>query len=122
MPNTLFRDFVDDTNDISRLLIAHFLALQVIMLPILDREWSGRTTNTPARMNLHWMTSIHDSVLPHLQPLGEWPLAVAGAVRDELAGKQSNIPRIQILRKKEGFSKNVVYGVDSTNSGTLLGR
>lgn len=92
------------------------------MLPILDREWAGRTKNMPARMNLSWMTSIYESMPPQLKALVEWPQAVADAVRDELAGRQTNIPRIQILRKKEGFSSAVVYGVDSENRGVMFGR
>lgn len=122
MSNDLFRDFIDPENHTSRILIAHFLAIQLIMLPILDREWAGRTKNTPARMNLAWMTSIYESTPPYLQHLVEWPQAVAEAVRDELAGKQTNIPRIQILQKKAGCSKDVVYGVDSISRGMLFGR
>ncbi|KAG4411950.1 hypothetical protein IFR04_014924 [Cadophora malorum] len=122
MSNDLFRDFIDPENAISRILIAHFLAIQLIMLPILDREWAGRTKNTPARMNLAWMTSIYESSPTHLRHLVEWPQAVAEAVRDELAGKQSNVPRVPILQKKAGFSRDVVYGVDSVSRGALFGR
>ena len=122
MSNDLFRDFIDPENAISRILIAHFLAIQLIMLPILDREWAGRTKNTPARMNLAWMTSIYESSPRHLRHLVEWPQAVAEAVRDELAGKQSNVPRVPILQKKAGFSRDVVYGVDSVSRGALFGR
>lgn len=73
-------------------------------------------------MNLSWMTSIYESMPQHLQALVEWPQAVADAVKDELAGKQTNIPRIQILRKKEGFNRDLVYGIDSANRGVLFGR
>ena len=47
---------------------------------------------------------------------------MAEAVRDELAGKQSNVPRVPILQKKAGFSRDVVYGVDSVSRGALFGR
>ena len=68
------------------------------------------------------MTSIYESSPRHLRHLVEWPQAVAEAVRDELAGKQSNVPRVPILQKKAGFSRDVVYGVDSVSRGALFGR
>lgn len=120
MSNKLFMDFINPTSDPSRILIAHFLALQMIMLPILDREWAGRTKNTPARMNLDWVASIYRSVPEQLQGYVEWPQAIADAVRDELAGKQTTIPRIQILPKKLGGIRDG-YGFNITSRGSLLG-
>ncbi len=44
-----FYDFLDANNHVSKILQAHFLAIQVSMLPILDREWASRIKNTPTR-------------------------------------------------------------------------
>jgi hypothetical protein len=103
-----FHDFVDTNNWISQILIAHFLAIQMILVPILDREWAGRIKTTPARMNIVWITSILEGTPYNLRHFLNWPTAIMEAVGDELAGKQNIIPRISILRKNEGFSKDLV--------------
>ncbi|KAL2061575.1 hypothetical protein VTL71DRAFT_6952 [Oculimacula yallundae] len=119
MSSDLFHDFIDPENDVSRILIAHFLALQLIMLPILDREWAGRPKNTPARMNFEWMKTIYKSTPEGLRYLVEWPQAVAEAVKDELAGKQTNERRIPILPKQKGPKPD---NIDSLSRGALFGR
>lgn len=106
MSNDLFRDFIDPENHISRILIAHFLALQLIMLPILDREWAGRTKNTPARMNLAWMTTIYETSPEGLRNLVEWPQKVAEAVNDErkLYLRQFYLRWLQVCLGLKGIS------------------
>ncbi|CZR62609.1 uncharacterized protein PAC_12506 [Phialocephala subalpina] len=110
LDNQAFTDFSDPTNTISRILIAHFFAIQLMMLPILDREWAGRTKTTPCRMNLDWVARINESLPAHMKHYVDWPTAVADAVLEELTGVHVTIPRISILRKKEGLSKDVVLG------------
>lgn len=81
-----------------------------MILPILDREWGGRTKTTPCRMNLDWVPRINDSLPPHMRYFMEWPTAVAAAVLEELTTVHVTIPRVSNLRKKEGLSKDVVLG------------
>lgn len=105
------RLFLDPSNVVVHLLIAHFLALQCIMAPILDREYGQRGRMTPLRYHLSWIDSILDLLPPNMKHLMEWPKAVADCVRDELNGKQAPVTRMSILRKKEGFSRRFAEGV-----------
>lgn len=103
-----FNDFIDANNQISRILIGHFLAIQMILFPILDREWSaGRSKLAAGRMNVTWITSIAANTSQSLRHLLEWPLAIMEAVQDELDGKQSIVPKIEVLRKNKGLSIHI---------------
>ncbi|KUJ10463.1 uncharacterized protein LY89DRAFT_656240 [Mollisia scopiformis] len=108
--NQEFTDFSDPTNTISRILVGHFFAIQLMMLPILDREWGGRTKTTPCRMNLDWVARINDSIPSHMSYYLDWPTAVADAVLEELSGIHVTIPKLSILRKKIAPGKDVVLG------------
>lgn len=110
LDNQSFMDFSDPTNTVSRILVGHFFAIQLMLLPILDREWAGRTKTTPCRMNLDWVARINDSLPSGMRHYVAWPTAVADAVLEELSGVHVTIPRISILRKKEGLSRTVVLG------------
>jgi hypothetical protein len=81
-----------------------------MMLPILDREWGGRTKTTPCRMNLDWVTRINEGLPEHMRCFMEWPTAVADAVLEELTTVHVTIPRVLNLRKKEGAKGDVVLG------------
>ncbi|KAF8861135.1 hypothetical protein BDZ45DRAFT_740735 [Acephala macrosclerotiorum] len=110
LDNQSFMDFSDPENTVSRILVAHFFAIQLLLLPILDREWAGRTKTTPCRMNLDWVARINEGLPANVRHYADWPTAVADAVFEELSGVHSTIPRISILRVKEGHSKGLVLG------------
>ncbi|TAQ85816.1 hypothetical protein B7494_g5864 [Chlorociboria aeruginascens] len=59
LPSAIFNTFLSPTNIVARLLIAHFLALEIIISPILDREWSQRNMDMPARTHLDWIPRIY---------------------------------------------------------------
>jgi hypothetical protein len=94
-------DFIDPCNHVARILISHFLAIQMVVSPITDREFSHRIRYTPVRSLLNWVNLIYDGCPPHLQRYMEWPKAINDSVETELLGKQGAIP---ILRKNEGYS------------------
>jgi hypothetical protein len=108
MDNEDFRLFVDPENLVAQVLIAHFLAIQFIMAPILDREYGQRSRVTPTRYHLSWVDTALNLLPEGMKYLLEWPKAVTDCVRDELQGKQAPVSRISILRKKEGFSMRFV--------------
>ena len=116
MENESFKDFSDPLNNISRILLAHFMGIQMLLAPILDREWAGRTKPTPCKMDLDWIATISAGLPAHMRCYVEWPLAVADAVLEELTGVQLAVPRIPILRKKEGFSRDIILGWRSKKS------
>ena len=108
MDNEDFRLFVDLENLVAQVLVAHFLATHLIMAPILDREYGQRGRATPIRYHLDWIDSTLGLLSERMKYLLEWPKAVADCVRDELQEKQAPVPRISILRKKEGLSTRFV--------------
>jgi hypothetical protein len=97
----MFHEFMDPSNIVVQLLIAHFFALQLVVAPIINREWAGRKRSTPLRFRLDQIyqlsKGIPDSYKSHLA----WPLAIADAVMDEVAGNKPLVPRVPILRNKE---------------------
>jgi len=99
-------DFTNPSNHISRLLLAHFLALQMIVTPILNREWSHRSRPTPIVTGVQWVDTIHRDLRPDLQKHLEWPQYIAHRVSNELNG--SLTPTISILKKGEGLSKDII--------------
>jgi hypothetical protein len=107
MEGPMFQEFLQPENTVSRILIAHFLAIEMIMMPILDREHSGRARTTPARAHLDWVSMLHMHCSVSFRKYMEWPVAVKNCVNDELEGKERVIPTVSILRKKEGLSKNL---------------
>jgi hypothetical protein len=103
-----FKDLTDQANHVSKILIAHFLAIQIVMLPIMAREWEGRTRAMPIQPSLDWILSISSSLPTHMLPYIEWPKAIADTVCDELAGELPATSRRLVLRKNEGLSRDVV--------------
>jgi hypothetical protein len=103
-----FKDLVDPANIVSQILIAYLLTIQLIMLPIMAREWQGRTRTTPVRTILEWILSISSSIPTHMRQYVEWPKAIADAVHDELSGKLPTASKRPVLRKNEGLSLDIV--------------
>jgi hypothetical protein len=99
-----FQKFISHTNAIARILISHFLAIQMIVAPIIDREYNGRVRAMPAKGHLDWIDSLHKECPMHLKVYMEWPVAVKDCVGDELNGKERIVPTVSILRKKQGLS------------------
>jgi len=108
LDNVSFKDLTDPANHVSKILIAHSLALQIVMLPIMAREWEGRTRAMPIRPTLDWISSISSSLPTHLLPYVEWPKTIADTVCDELAGKLPATSSRLVLRKNEGLSRDIV--------------
>jgi hypothetical protein len=108
LDNVSFKDLTDPANHVSKILIAHFFAVQIVMLPILAREWEGRTRAMPIRPSLDWISSISSSLPTHMRRYVEWPKTIADTVCDELAGKLPATSKRLILRKNEGLSRDII--------------
>lgn len=104
MENEDFNDFIKQSNVAGRILIAHFIAIQIMVSPIIDREWAGRNRSTPLRCNLSWVNFVEDELPANKRHFIDWPRAIAESVEEELQGKQSPVPKVSILRRKEGFN------------------
>lgn len=105
MEGQMFQEFIDPSNSVARLLISHFLAIQIIVCPIVDREHVGRVRATPLSPQFDWLSILYGNCPTALRKYLEWPMAVKDCVKDEIEGKERLIPTIPILRKKEGLSK-----------------
>ncbi|PVH81305.1 hypothetical protein DL98DRAFT_624687 [Cadophora sp. DSE1049] len=79
-----FRDLIDPKNLGGRVLIAHFLAIQIVGAPIIDREWSGRIKSTPVRYHSDWIYSVCGMLPGDKKKFNDWPRAVADSVRDAI--------------------------------------
>ena len=104
-----FDIFISQSNLIGRILIAHFLAIQIVIGPIIDREWQGRRRSTPIRTNLDWIYDI-STILPAEQKhLITWPRAVADNLNKELAGIMNDcLPKFSVLRRGEGLTSGAL--------------
>ena len=107
MEGQMFQEFIDPSNIVARLLIAHFLAIRIIVAPIIDREYAGRARTLHARGHLDWLSMLYSECPPHLRRFLEWTIAVNNCLRDKIELKEEVIPKISISRKKEGLSKAI---------------
>jgi hypothetical protein len=101
MDSGMFEDFIDPNNTVASILISHFLALQLVVSPIINREWAGRKRSTPLRNHLDQIHYASKDVPAAYRQYVDWPLAIADAVSNELLGNKSGASRISILQKKE---------------------
>jgi len=102
MDKERLQDFIDPNNYIARILLGHFLALQMVVSPIIDREWAHRTRATPVRSPLIWISNIYRDCPSRLKDYLKWPRDIGDAVSEEIAGKTTSMPIIAILKKGEG--------------------
>ena len=103
----MFQEFVAPTNAVARLLIAHFLAIQTVVAPIIDRQYGGRARVMPVRGHNDWISTLYRQCPMELRRYMEWPVAIKDAIREELGGKEKLVPTVSILQKKEGLSKAI---------------
>ena len=100
MSNQQFQMFISPSNDVSRILLAFFVTVEIVLAPILGREWQGRVITTPMEGILDWLDEINDGVSPGMRSLLSWPNRVARIIRAEISGDQPQRPWL-----KECFRK-----------------
>lgn len=72
-----FQSFVDPNNSVAQVLLAHFIALQVVLTPILMLERVGFQGIDAPTSVLGWVEGIYRNVAPELSHFMEWPRLVA---------------------------------------------
>ncbi|KAM3084367.1 hypothetical protein ACMFMG_001527 [Clarireedia jacksonii] len=83
-----FRDLTRPTNDVGNLLLAHFVALQLIMTPIIRVEGLPRNTRFNSREDIHigktvkWLRWLHANAAKHLEGYYEWTIYVEKEVTE----------------------------------------
>ncbi|CAO2658736.1 Nn.00g064590.m01.CDS01 [Neocucurbitaria sp. VM-36] len=72
-----FQAFIDPNNSVAQILLAHFIAIQAILTPILYLERVGfQGVDAPTAV-LSWIDGIYRNVPPHLRHHVEWPRQVS---------------------------------------------
>lgn len=72
-----FQSFIDPNNSVAQILLAHFIAIQAILTPILTLERVGfQGVDAPTRV-LGWIEGIYKNVPSSLRPHVEWPRQVS---------------------------------------------
>jgi hypothetical protein len=72
-----FQSFIDPNNAVAQILLAHFIAIQAILTPILYLERVGfQGVNAPTCV-LGWIEGIYMNVPSHLRGHVEWPREVS---------------------------------------------
>lgn len=72
-----FQAFIDHNNNVAQILLAHFIAVQAILTPILYLERVGfQGVNAPTAV-LGWIEGIYWNVKHHLRHHVEWPRQVS---------------------------------------------
>src|SRR5436853_4928793 len=88
MDSNQFQIFSNPCDDISQVLLAHFVTVEIVLGPILGREWQGRVLSTPLEGILDWLDQIYDQVAPGMRGYLDWPMAVAAIIRTEMCGER----------------------------------
>jgi hypothetical protein len=72
-----FRAFMDPSNAVAQILLAHFIAVQAVLMPILYLERVGfQGVNAPTCV-VSWIEGIYTNVPSHFRRYVEWPRQVS---------------------------------------------
>ena len=99
MDQSQFRLLNDLSNHVSHLLLAHFVACEIMMAPIFGREWKGRVISTPMEGTLQWLHGMRDGIPANLRCFLSWPVAVASRIKAELRGEFPQRPWLKEFYK-----------------------
>lgn len=109
MGHDQFNAFVDLNNIPSQLLMAHFVSLQMLMIPLTLHEWPERINPAKAKVLLgmvEWGDNIFLRTPASVSPYLEWPRAIMQTVRREVdaldAGTSQSL-RLRILDPSTSF-------------------
>ncbi|KAH8819844.1 hypothetical protein F5884DRAFT_27726 [Xylogone sp. PMI_703] len=102
MDNEAFQQFVNPNNEVSQILIAHFVAMQFLVAPIIARQWQGRSRTTPVRSQLDWINTIYHNLSPGMRKYIEWPRAVGVSLATDATGTHSLVPNSLLSMRQKG--------------------
>lgn len=108
--NDSFKEFINPHNNVSHILIAHFVAIQFMVGPLISRQWQGRPHAPPLRGQLYWISSIYSGVPPSMRKYISWPKAFGDDLLNYIAGSGLFIPTDFLSRiyQQTPLSNNVV--------------
>lgn len=85
MDTPSFNAFLAPTNHLARILLVHFLAMELMMEPIVSREFGNRPRPIPSRYHLDWIFSARRELPNELRGFVRWPEETAsqfGSVKE----------------------------------------
>ncbi|KFY12314.1 hypothetical protein V492_03956 [Pseudogymnoascus sp. VKM F-4246] len=71
-----FAAFSNPNNMIGQILLAHFMALEVVLLPMLEREYDKTFPANQLINRCSWFDAIERSVSPEFQHFIQWPAEI----------------------------------------------
>ena len=75
-----FQAFIDPSNAVAQILLAHFVAMLVLFAPIKSQEWSGRNMGRPNRGTVFRLDGIWNNVPKDMRRYLQWPMLATGAI------------------------------------------
>jgi hypothetical protein len=86
MPHHEFQELINPANQICKLLLAHFLALQLTLTPVSKNEWAEKDVPKQKMTNngvtSRWFPALHKDIPEELMEYYEWPLWVENEVKE----------------------------------------
>lgn len=73
-----------------QILLAHFIAVLVMIYPIKAMEWDGRDLGKPNRITLFRLDGIIANVPVSMHELLRWPRTIAASAEPKLSVTQSD--------------------------------
>jgi hypothetical protein len=83
-----FLDFIHPDNHIAQILLLHFLALQMLVIPLTRREWDNRAFNNPRLIMgpVRWGQRIFEALPVQKRAYVAWPMRVVNSVLSLVQG------------------------------------
>lgn len=86
-----FQSFIDPNNSVAQILLAHFIAIQAVLTPILVLERVGFQGVDAPTATLGWIEGIYRNVPPGMRGHVEWPRQVSGYPFSRFMGQREII-------------------------------
>lgn len=78
-----FSAFANPNNTVGQILLAHFMALEVVLLPMLEREYDKTFPTNQLINRCSWFDSIERSVPPEFRHFVRWPAEILNNAREK---------------------------------------
>jgi hypothetical protein len=113
MSHTQFAAFISTANTTAQLLMAHFIALQLLMVPLVIQEWPHRADRSKAAVVLgvvEWFERIFEEMPRGMKGFLEWPGEVMELVRGEV--------ELLVEGRRNGVALRILDPGDDGGSGS----
>jgi hypothetical protein len=102
MDQPKFQEFTLPGNAVGQVLLAHFLALELVMATKIDYEWTKhRKGGSKYQCVVQWVLRIRDEMPSSMQEFIAWPANISTIVLEEMKGERPPSPWFQGITRKE---------------------